>query len=125
MIATLVGFTETGAPLVSPVGARIHTSARSCVPLGVRDIGKQLVAVFNDESPIVIGLIQPRTAVMPVEVTADGRDVVVNAEESITLKCGDASITLNRDGKIVIRGRHVVTHASGVNRIRGGSVQLN
>jgi hypothetical protein len=51
--------------------------------------------------------------------------VSITARESITLKCGDASITLNRDGKIVLRGAHVVSHASGVNRIRGGSVELN
>ena len=91
------------------------------------DTGKQLVVMCDDqsESPIIIGIIQSRSTMMPVEIAVDGRDVTVNAEESITLKCGDASITLNRDGKIVIRGKHVVTHASGVNRIRGGSVQLN
>jgi hypothetical protein len=41
------------------------------------------------------------------------------------LRCGEASISLSRDGKVVIRGRHIVSHASGVNRIRGGSVELN
>jgi hypothetical protein len=41
------------------------------------------------------------------------------------LRCGEGSITLTRDGKIVLRGKHIVTHASGVNRIRGGSVELN
>ena len=60
-----------------------------------------------------------------VEVTVDGKHVALSAHDSITLRCGDASITLNREGKIVIRGAHVVTHASGVNRIRGASVELN
>ena len=77
------------------------------------------------ESPIVVGLIQPNRAAASVEITVDGRDISVTAQDSITLKCGEASITLNRDGKVVIRGKHVVTQASGVNRIRGGSVQLN
>jgi hypothetical protein len=59
------------------------------------------------------------------EFEIDGKTIVLNAAHTITLRCGQASITLNRDGKIVIRGTHVVSHASGVNRIRGGSVELN
>jgi Domain of unknown function (DUF6484) len=127
--ATLVGFTKTGAPIVkgaaSPV--HIHGPARSCVPLADRDIGKLVVVLVDEglESPIVVGLIQPNRAAASVEITVDGRDISVTAQDSITLKCGEASITLNRDGKVVIRGKHVVTQASGVNRIRGGSVQLN
>ena len=74
---------------------------------------------------VVLGVIQPENASDAVDVSADGRNVTVSAEDSITLSCGDASITLNRDGKIVIRGAYVVSHSSGINRIRGGSVQLN
>jgi hypothetical protein len=128
--ATLVGFSRTGAPLLDIPGEppSTHIASRSCVLLNGGDVGKQVVIV-NDvdqpDSPIVIGVIQPSMATMAVEVTADGKRVVVSAVEVITLKCGEASITLNRDGKVVIRGKHVVTHASGVNRIRGGSVQLN
>lgn len=128
--ATLAGFSRTGAPIVDLLSEStgVHTAARSCVALDNRDVGKQVIVVRDveqPESPIVIGVIQPHTPGTSVEVTADSRNLTVSAQESITLKCGDASITLDRDGKVMIRGRHVVTHASGVNRIRGGSVQLN
>ena len=127
--ATLVGFNSAGLPLVeAPLAPRrAALSARSSVSLGVSDVGKQVVVVVdeqNPDSPIIIGIIQPAVATV-AQIVADGRDVVVSAEQSITLKCGEASITLQRDGRIVIRGKHVVTHATGVNRIRGGSVQLN
>jgi hypothetical protein len=128
--ATLAGFTGTGAPVVDIPGhsRRTHTAARSCVPLHSIDVGKQVVIVpdaQNPDSPIVVGVVHTPTSRTVVDIIADGHGVTICAAESIILKCGEASITLNRDGKVVIRGKHVVTHASGVNRIRGGSVQLN
>jgi hypothetical protein len=129
-IATLAGFARTGAPLVDITTdpPRVGATARSCVRLEPLDVGKQVVIVGDVDHPdgvIVLGVIQPVAQNAAVEITADGRSLSVRADENITLKCGEASITLNRDGKVVIRGTHVVTHASGINRIRGGSVQLN
>jgi len=51
--------------------------------------------------------------------------VVLEAEQEVVLRCGDASITLRRDGKVVLRGAYVETRAKGLNRIRGGSVKIN
>jgi hypothetical protein len=120
---SLAGFARNGAPLIDIEGARFQ--ARSCASLHADDVGAEVVAIFEaarPDTPIVLGVIRP---LRDVDAVVDGRRVSVTARESITLKCGDASITLNRDGKIVIRGAHVVSHASGVNRIRGGSVELN
>ena len=36
-----------------------------------------------------------------------------------------ASITLRRNGRLVVRGAYVETRAEGVNRIKGGSVKIN
>ena len=73
------------------------------------------------------GRAEPPQGVSPraMEFEIDGRTLTVNATDSIILRCGAASITLHHDGRIVLRGVHVVSHASGVNRIRGGSVELN
>jgi len=142
-IGTLVGFARDGEALVvlasNPEFGRLL--ARSCIRLAARDVGKEAVLLFagNDvRQPIVIGLVQgcgreadvvPNVEIASVagtqEVEFDGKKIEVTAKETITLRCGDASITLSKDGKIVIRGVHVVSHATGVNRIRGGSVQLN
>ncbi len=51
--------------------------------------------------------------------------MIVNAKEQLVLRCGKASITLTRAGKILIKGSYVLSRSSGVNRIKGGSVQLN
>jgi hypothetical protein len=47
------------------------------------------------------------------------------AEREIVLRCGQASVTLTRAGKIILRGTYVLSRSSGVNRIAGGSVQIN
>jgi hypothetical protein len=60
-----------------------------------------------------------------VEVDADGERMIVAAREQLVLRCGKASITLTKAGKVLIQGDYVLSRSSGVNRIKGGSVQLN
>jgi hypothetical protein len=60
-----------------------------------------------------------------VEAHVDGKRVVLEGQDEVVLKCGEASITLKRDGKLILRGAYVETHAKGVNRIKGGSVKIN
>lgn len=59
------------------------------------------------------------------EVTVDGRRISFNAGEQIELRCGKSSIILTRAGKILIKGAYLLHRSSGVNRIKGGSVQIN
>ena len=61
----------------------------------------------------------------PEDVTIDGRRITFHAHEEVVLRCGKASITLTRAGKVLIRGAYLLTRSSGVNRIKGGSVQIN
>lgn len=61
----------------------------------------------------------------PKDVTVDGRTITFDAQEQITLRCGKASITLTKSGKIIIRGAYVLSRSSGVNKIKGASVQVN
>lgn len=64
-------------------------------------------------------------ATPPLEARVDGKRVVLEGQEEVTIKCGDASISLRRDGKLTLRGAYIETTATGVNRIRGGSVKIN
>jgi hypothetical protein len=62
---------------------------------------------------------------MPTEVSLDGRRVVLEASDEVVLRCGRASIILRRNGRVQIKGAYVETSAEGVNRIKGGTVQIN
>jgi hypothetical protein len=55
----------------------------------------------------------------------DGESVVLEGEREVVLRCGDASLTLRRDGKAILRGAYVETHSRGINRIKGGAVKIN
>ena len=58
-------------------------------------------------------------------VYIDGKSIVLEGQDEVVLRCGDASITLNKNGKISIRGKYILNRAAGVNRILGASVQVN
>jgi hypothetical protein len=60
-----------------------------------------------------------------LEADVDGRRVRIVAKDEIVLECGQASVTLRSNGRIIIRGTYVETHSEGTNRIKGGQVRIN
>jgi hypothetical protein len=52
-------------------------------------------------------------------------ELVLEATKSLTLRVADGSITIRGDGKILIKGKDLVSHAQRMNRIRGGAVAIN
>ncbi|MEO8341093.1 MAG: DUF6484 domain-containing protein [Nitrospirota bacterium] len=107
--------------------------ARSTMPITQVDVGREVLVVFESSDvrcPYIVGLIwepeqNPPTQAGPIEAKVDGEQVVIEGKKEIVLKCGKASITLTRAGKVLIRGAYVLSRSSGVNRIKGGSVQVN
>ena len=59
------------------------------------------------------------------DVRIDGETVTFSAKKEIVLRCGNSSITLTHAGKVLIRGSYLLNRSSGVNKIKGGSVQIN
>ena len=53
------------------------------------------------------------------------QETKIEAEKSVRISCGKASILLSQDGRVEIRGTAIVQHSTGLNRIRGASVKLN
>jgi hypothetical protein len=49
---------------------------------------------------------------------------IIEGQDELVLQCGKASITLRRNGKVIIKGTYVETHSEGVNRIKGASVHF-
>jgi hypothetical protein len=60
-----------------------------------------------------------------LDAMIDGKRVQIEGKDEIVLRCGKASITLRRNGRVVIRGTYVETRSSGTNRIKGGAVLIN
>ena len=108
--------------------------ARTAVDLHGPHIGQPVVLSFeagDAHRPIVMGVIRQAEgwllAEVPaqVEVDVDGARMIVSAKEQLVLRCGKASITLTKAGKVLIQGSYVSSRSTGVNRVKGGLVQLN
>src|SRR5689334_10778636 len=133
----LEGIDEDGTLLVTIRGRagkvrarrllRMDRSLRQAV-LDRRDV----ILLFEDgnpDKPIVAGVVQPDTeepspdtiestrhpagTPLVLEADADGSRVKLTARDEIVLQCGDASITLRRNGRLIIRGTDLESRASG------------
>ncbi len=134
--ATFHGFDLDDRPLVAGVpGLPVDVvAARTAVPLTRSQIGSTVVVVFEHgdaRRPIILGVLQGGSAApegarsQPVSIQADDERFVVSAEREIVLRCGDASITLTRAGKVLIKGTYVLSRSSGYNKIKGAAVDIN
>jgi hypothetical protein len=139
IVGRIVGFNEQGLPLLTWPGFRDDTPhpSQTITPLSVQDIGRDVVLAFVTvdlvQQPMIMGLIQkptplPATKTAPaqgLEVITDGKRMILTAQEEITLRCGKASITMTKAGKVLIEGDYLLSRSRGSNRIKGGSVQIN
>ncbi len=136
LLGKVVGIGASGLPLVDFVSnpSSEPLPARHTCLITSTDAGREAVLTFenNDYSkPIILGLLQPVGAAAPenpaqlISASLDGEQVTLTAKNEIVLRCGKASITLTRAGKVLIRGAYLLSRSSGVNRIKGGSVQIN
>ena len=140
VIGTIVRLAENGAPEVdfpaNPSGAPV--TALTTVAIDASQVGRDAALFFVEGDPLqplIVGLIhrpeaEPGTREAPVpsgeiEARLEGERVVLTAERQIELRCGKSSLVLTRAGKVLIRGAYLLSRSSGVNRIKGGSVQIN
>jgi hypothetical protein len=139
-----------GYPVVDfPAGPQGGVPARAIVDVSENDAGRDVALMFDGGSParpVILGIVrapapgelavsapEPPAAEPPpvpaaarlLSVSVDGDAVVLSAEREIVLRCGKASLTLTREGHVVLRGEYILSRAAGVNRIKGGSVQIN
>ena len=105
------------APIITGLIQALSPAAEAASPAPTEtEAGDMAEAEVELEAP---------TADEGLEARVDGRRVELEAADEIVLRCGKASIVLRRNGRIVIRGTYVETRSRGVNRIKGGSVEIN
>jgi hypothetical protein len=154
-IVTIVSVGTDNLPHVAAAPGEAAVAARLAVHATPERLrlaaaeGHRAVVVFEHGDrtrPLIVGLIEPAAspaaqaasgaaqapeALSPdpqaprLEADVDCRRVRLTAQDEIVLQCGSASVTLRRNGRVVIRGTYVETHSEGTNRIKGGQVQIN
>ena len=136
--ARFIGFDLQDQPLVTDFACLPGeiVAARTIVSLRREMIGNQLLIVFEGgdvQRPIILGVIQgpqgQAAAVSlgqgPMNATVDDERVEIVAEREIVLRCGDASITLTRAGKVIIKGNYILSRSTGYNKIKGAAIDIN
>lgn len=137
LVGRIVGFKDDGTvPLVAYEGQPTSAAlvARATLDLHGSHIGRDVVLMFEDGDPyrpLVMGCLHgPHAEALPerpgqIDIDVDGQRLVVSAKDQLVLRCGKASITLTRAGKVLFHGTYVSNHSTGVLRLKGGSVQIN
>jgi len=147
----LTGFDGQGAVLVDfpgngagPVPARLAVVVEPQALQAAVAQRQKVVLLFENGDPrlpFIMGLIQepsatplldallesppPAAAQRPTEARVDGKRVVIEGQDEVVLKCGEASITLRRNGKVIVKGTYLESRATGTHRIKGGTVEIN
>ncbi len=141
VIATIVKSDFPGKIMIQhnshePKSAKLVSTVDRYTLAQEKSIGRQVLVVFENGDPnlpVITGvmenvledIIEIEMPEEPVRATIDDKKQLFEAKEQITLKCGQASITLNKHGKIIIKGAEVISRASGTNKIKGSNIQLN
>ncbi len=102
-----------------PVTVAVNDAVLVMIPAGD---GERGVIVGRIGPPALATTLGPATSALSEDMPSE---LVLEARESLTLRVGEGSITIRADGKILIKGKDLVSHAKRVNRIRGGSVAIN
>ena len=147
LVTGVVERIDHGKPVVKFVHKKVYrVGALSTFSVSYELVGREVAILFlngNPETPVIIGVMRnfleqaienfeltvdetnnPQ-GVMDAEVEISGKTIKLSADDNLELRCGESSISLSNDGKVSIRGKYLISRSSGVNRILGGSVQVN
>lgn len=109
-------------------GAPEPRRARAMPALSEGHVGRDVAVMFEEGDParpVILGVMEVRELPAGVALSDDGSTLHINAPTRIVLRCGEASITLTQEGKILLDGAYVSSKSTGVQRIVGASVEIN
>jgi hypothetical protein len=116
----------------SPEGAL----ARAAAKVRKSDIGRRAALLFENGDlglPILVGLLHHDDASPSAEHPALGSLTIreqadrieISCKKAISLSCGESTVIITPKGKILLRGKHLLSSAAVLNRLRGGAVRIN
>lgn len=127
LVGEVVGVDDQGLPLVSTGehGARAADVVwMPDAPNWAKCVGLRVVLGHlggDEQRPVVLGLLDA-----PPKTRAKTPDTLhVESKRELVIECGKSKIAMRADGRIEIRGGHLISRSSGPNKIKGGSVHIN
>jgi hypothetical protein len=142
-VGTIVKISPEGRLVIDYDGNRFGPLEARCVRreslCDAYQAGYTVLLVFENQDPfrpIVVGVLSDicfpdpqaaefRADLDPRNATIDGNRIRLRAHEEILLECGQSSLLLRSDGKVIVKGVEIVSRASRTNKVRGACVKIN
>lgn len=131
-VLRVVGADPGGRPLVQGDGTEAPVAAAVVwmkdVPDWSRCDGLRVLVAFPDgeaAEPVILGLLDAPPASPPETGGKKEKRLRIESEQELVIECGKAKIALRADGRIEIRGGHLISRSSGPNKIKGATVHIN
>lgn len=75
--------------------------------------------------PIVLGVLHEKATAQNGTVHLKADRIVLEANEQLVLRCGEAGLEAGRNGNVHLTGKDVVSRATRTNKVRGATVLIN
>lgn len=129
-LGSVIELTEGGdagvvVPGEPPLRLRCDVLRTADRPALTLSLGARVLVLLpepGEERGIVLGVVGPYESPRPEPVPGEVR---LEARERLELKVGESALTMDAEGRVLLKGRDVVTRAKRTQKIRGGTVHIN
>ena len=100
--------------------------------------GDDVLVIYENcdpAKPVIVGVITDRlvresevddsTVFEHKEMIFRGKRIAFESSGEVAIQCGDSTIILKNDGKIILKGKEIISRAIRTNKIKGGTVKIN
>jgi len=131
VLASVIELTELGdagvvVPGDPPVRLRcdvLRTADRPTLTLSLGARVLVLLPAAGEERGVVLGVVGPYETPRPADPAP--RELKLEAGERLELRCGESALTMDAEGRVLVKGKDIVTRAKRTQKIRGGTVHIN
>ncbi|RLB60002.1 MAG: hypothetical protein DRI90_14760 [Deltaproteobacteria bacterium] len=136
-LGKLVTLTDDGPKVTYPSCPTTNGLVARCAAQLTEDhVGGRVALLFeggDPARPMVVGPIHndqtegesEHPAIKGLVITESESRIDIRCRKAIGINVGKATIIITPAGQIVVKGKHLLNHASAVNRIRGATVKIN
>lgn len=130
VLASVIELTEGGdvgvvVPGEPPVRLRcdaLRTADRPALTLSLGARVLVLLPAPGEERGVVLGVVAAYESPQPDPAPAELR---LEARERLEIRCGESALTMDAEGRVLVKGKDIVTRAKRTQKIRGGTVHIN
>jgi len=131
-LASVIELTEHGdvgvvVPGDPPLRLRcdvLHTADRPTLTLSLGARVLVLLPAAGEDRGTVLGIVAPYETPLPLPGGAPA-ELRLEARERLEIRCGESALTMDAEGRVLVKGKDIVTRAKRTQKIRGGTVHIN